>query len=300
MKPKKKLQTINTDDGGVVEIVENTDTPQEQEKVQPKEETQENVVLEEVTDVEEKVEEVAEVVEEAINEAIETGNKLPENIEKLMEFMDQTGGDLTDYVKLSKDYSSLDNQELLYEYYKQTKPHLDTEEISFLMEDQFSYDEEIDENKDIKRKKLALKEQVANARKHLDGLKSKYYEDIKGGSRLTVEQREAIDFYNTYNEESSKNEDLGKKQRSAFEKATNNVFSEEFKGFEYKIGDKRFRFNVKDANKVKKTQSDINNFVGKFLDKNKQMKDAKGYHKSIFTAMNPDAIANHFYRARKS
>tara|TARA_Y100000593_G_scaffold45266_1_gene86140 strand:- start:1467 stop:2705 length:1239 start_codon:yes stop_codon:yes gene_type:complete len=256
-------------------------------------------IVEEVKE-EQEVKEVTEVVEDAIAESIETGEKLPESIQKLMEFMDTTGGDLSDYVKLSKDYSKLDNQELLQEYYKQTKPHLDQEEINFMMEDQFAYDEELDEEKDIKRKKLALKEQVASAKSHLDGLKSKYYEEIKLGSKLTNEQQEAINFYNNYNEEKVKNEDLSKKQRSAFQKETNKVFSEKFKGFEYNIGEKKFRLNVTDVDKVKQTQSDINNFVGKFLDKNKSMSDGVGYHKSLFTAMNADVVANHFYQQGKA
>ena len=111
---------------------------QEQEEVQPEAETQETPVLEEITE-EEVTEEVEEQVEEAIAEAEATGKPLPENIQKLMDFMDETGGDLSDYVKLNQDYSKLDDTSLLHEYYKQTKPHLNAEEINFLMEDTFSY-----------------------------------------------------------------------------------------------------------------------------------------------------------------
>ena len=147
----------------------------------------------------------------------------------------------------------------------------------------------------LKEKKLAFKEQVANARGHLDGQKSKYYEEIKAGSKLTPEQQKAMDFFNRYNKESESNGKVAERQKLTFQNKTNEVFSDQFKGFEYKVGDKRYRFNVKDADKVKNTQSDINNFIGKFLNKNNEMSDAKGYHKSLFTAMNPDAIANHFY-----
>ena len=168
------------------------------------------------------------------------------------------------------------------------------------MEDQFSYDEESDEERDIKRKKLALKEQVASAKAHLDGQKSKYYEEIKAGSKLTPEQQKAVDFFNRYNKESEENQKIIEAQKSTFVNKTNKVFNNKFKGFEYNIGDKKFRFNVKDAGKIKETQSDINNFVGKFLNKNSQMEDAKGYHKSLFTAMNADTIANHFYEQGKA
>jgi len=295
---KEEVIENNTDDGGVVELTENTDATQEQEEVQPEAETQEAPTLEEVT--EEEVEELTEQVEEAVAEAEETGKQLPENIQKLMQFMEDTGGDLEDYVKLNQDYSKLDNHTLLKEYYKQTKPHLDNEEIDFMMEDYFSYDEDMDEDRDIKRKKLAMKEQVAQARQHLDGAKSKYYEDIKYGSKLTGEQQKAVDFFNRYNKESKEQQEVTEKQHRTFLNKTNQVFNKNFKGFEYNVGDKKFRFNVKDSDTVKGSQSDINNFVKKFLNKNNEMEDAKGYHKSMFTAMNADKIASHFYEQGKA
>ena len=214
--------------------------------------------------------------------------------------MDETGGSLQDYVMLNQDYSQLDNLSLLREYYRQTKPHLNSEEIDFMMEDNFSFDEEIDEEKDIRRKKLALKEQVAQAKQHLDGAKSKYYEEIKAGSKLTNEQQKAIDFFNRYNKESKEQQQLAEKQSRTFLNKTNQLFNKNFKGFEYNVGEKRFRFNVKDAGTVKETQSDINNFIGKFLDKNNEINDAAGYHKSLFTAMNADAVAKHFYEQGKA
>jgi len=271
------------------EVVE--EIPQEQTTVQDEEQP----VLEEITE-----ETTEEEVKEAVEEAAASGKEIPENIQKLMDFMEDTGGDLQDYVKLNKDYSEMDNQTVLKEYYKQTKPHLTSDEIDFLMEDQFSYDEEVDEDKDIRRKKLALKEQVANAKTHLDGYKSKYYEEIKAGSKLTNEQQKAIDFFNRYNKESEENQKVAESQKSNFLNKTNQVFNDKFKGFEYNVGDKKYRFNVKDANEVKDTQSDINNFVKKFLNKKNMMEDAKGYHKGLFTAMNPDAVAKHFYEQGKA
>ena len=298
--PKEdEVKEDNADDSGVVAESEDAEPTQEQEEVQPETETQETPVLEEVTE-EEQVEELAEQIEEAITESEVTGKELPENIQKLMDFMEETGGDLEDYVKLNQDYSKLDNNALLKEYYKQTKPHLDSEEIDFLMEDNFSFDEEMDEDIDVRRKKLALKEQVAQAKQHLDGAKSKYYEDIKYGSKLTGEQQKAIDFFNRYNKESEEKQGVADKQKSTFLNKTNKLFNKEFKGFEYEVGEKKFRFNVKDSSTVKDTQSDINNFVKKFLNKNNEMEDAKGYHKSLYTAMNADKIANHFYEQGKA
>ena len=261
---------------------------------------EETPVLQEITDEVIETEKVAEVVEKEIVESIESGKDLPENVQKLMSFMEDTGGDLNDYVKLNKDYSDMDNHTILKEYYKKTKPHLQTDEIDFLMEDQFSFDEEVDEEIDIKRKKLALKEQVANAKSQLEENKSKYYEDIKAGSKLTQEQQKAIDFFNRHNKESENTKKIHSQAKDRFLNKTNQVFNDEFKGFEYKVGDKKYRFNVKDPNQVKENQSDINNFIKKFLNEDSQMEDAAGYHKSLFTAQNSDAIANHFYEQGKA
>jgi len=168
------------------------------------------------------------------------------------------------------------------------------------MEDSFSYDEEIDEERDIKRKKLALKEQVASAKSHLDGQKSKYYKDIKAGSKLTQKQQKAIDFFNRYNKETEENQKTAKTNSEIFTQKTDKVFNDDFKGFEYDVGEKRYRFNVSNAEEVKTTQSDINNFTKKFLDKKMALKDAAGYHKSLYTAMNADAVARHFYEQGKA
>ena len=273
----------------IEEVVE--EVPSEQTPVQD----EDTPVVEEITN-EERTEDLVDTVEEAIVESMETGKELPENIQKLMNFMEDTGGDLSDYVTLNQDYSDLDNHTLLKEYYKSTKPHLSEDEVDFVMEDTFSYDEDVDEDREIKRKKLAMKEQVAEAKLHLESVKSKYYEDIKSGSKLTSEQQEAINFFNKHNERSEVNQ----KMSDIFRSKTEKVFNDKFKGFEYEVGDKKFRFNIKDTDKVKTTQGDINNFIKKFLNKDEAMEDAKGYHKGLFTAMNPDQVANHFYEQGKA
>jgi|TARA_R110000744_G_scaffold9726_3_gene30977 hypothetical protein len=303
-KPETKDETKenNADDSGVVELVEDANTSQEQEEVPEENKTQEeSPILEEITD-EQPVEEkpTQEEVVEAIAEKQETGVELPENIQKVVDFMNDTGGSLEDYVKLNTDYASLDEQELLREYYQNTKPHLTQDEISFLMEDNFSFDEEQDEEREVKKKKIALKEQVASAKNHLDGLKSKYYEEIKAGSRLAPEQKKAVDFFNRYTEEQAEIKKVSERQVNAFRSKTKEVFNDKFKGFEYNVGEKKYRYNVKNAEEVKTSQGDINNFVKKFLNKNQEMSDAAGYHKSLFTAMNPDAVANHFYNQGKA
>jgi hypothetical protein len=257
--------------------------------------------IEEITEEEvvEQVEELAEQVEQAVVEA-SAGIELPENIQKVVDFMNETSGSLEDYVKLNQNYEDLDAEQLLKEYYADTKPHLDKEDIEFLMEDKFLYDEDMDEERDIKRKKLARREELAKARAHLTGLKDKYYEEIRGGARLAPEQKKAVEFFNRYTKENEAATQLAEKQSQTFLKKTENVFNNDFKGFDYQVGDKKFRFKVKDAPTIKETQSDINNFVKKFLDKDNQMSDAAGYHKGLFTAMNADSIANHFYEQGKA
>ena len=305
-KPVEEIIKVNLDQP----VVKDESTKEKTEEVvvvneEPKaedvkvEEKQDDIpVVEEVTN--EEINEIQDEVEDAITESESTGRPLPEKIEKLISFMEETGGDLTDYVKLNKDTSKMDVSEVLDEYYRTTKPHLTPEERGFLLEDTFGIDEEIDDEKTIKKKQIALKEQVAEAKAHLDGQKSKYYEEIKAGSKLTQEQQKAVNFFNRYNKESEVTKKAVDNNTKIFEQKTNNLFNDKFKGFEYQVGEKKFRFNVKDVDSVKKTQSDSNNFMTKFVDKNSTLKDAKGYHKSLFTAMNADAIANHFYEQGKT
>ena len=273
------------------------EVPQQPEPVQAEES-----VLEEITDeeVEEKTEELKEEIEQAVQQSQDTAEPLPENIQKVVEFMQETGGSLEDYVKLNQDYSSLNENQLLREYYENTRPHLDKEDIDFLMEDKFSYDEEVDDEREIRRKKISQREELAKAKNHLNGLKSKYYKEIKSGSKLAPEQQKAVDFFNRYTKENEEATRVAEKQTEVFLNKTSNVFGDDFKGFDYQVGDKKYRFKVKDANSVKENQSDINNFVKKFLNEKNEMSDAKGYHKGLFTAMNADSIANHFYEQGKA
>ena len=292
---EQKVVDANEPVGASEEVVE--EVPQQQESVQD-----EQPVLEEITEeeVEEQTEKLTEDIAEAVAEQESKGVDLPENIQKAIDFMNDTGGSLEDYVKLNTDYSALNETQLLREYYENTRPHLDKEEIDFLMEDNFAYDEDIDEERDIRKKKIAHKEELAKAKNHLDGLKSKYYEEIKAGSKLNPEQQKAVEFFNRYNKEQEETTELAKNQKNVFLERTNKVFNNDFKGFDYQVGDKKYRFNVKNAEEVKTNQSDINNFIKKFLNEKNEMSDASGYHKSLFTAMNPDAVAKHFYEQGKA
>jgi hypothetical protein len=294
--PEQETNAVDDDQPAAIseEVVE--EIPQQQEPVQDEQPVLEEIVNEEVA---EQVEELNEQVEQAIVEA-DAGIALPDNIQKVVEFMNETGGSLQDYVKLNTDYASLNETQLLREFYETTKPHLDREEIDFIMEDNFSYDEEVDEDRDIRRKKLARKEELAKAKNHLDGLKSRYYEEIKAGSNLNPETKKAVDFFNRYKKENEEASKVAENQASAFNSKTEKLFSNDFKGFDFNVGEKKFRYRVKNADQVKDAQGDINNFVKKFLNDKNEMSDAAGYHKSLFTAMNADAIANHFYEQGKT
>ena len=209
--------------------------------------------------------------------------------------MEETGGSLEDYARLNADYSNIDDNALLLEYYKNTKPHLNMEEINFLVEDTFQFDEELDEPRDIKKKKLAFKEEIVKARKHLTGLKDQYYKEVKLGSKLTSEQKEAVEFYNTYKQEQTTNSEIQKQQVERFQKSTDSVFNNNFKGFDFNVGEKTYRYNIKDVQNVREYQSDISNFVREFLDDKNMMQDARGYHKALYAGKNIDKIVKHFY-----
>ena len=296
------VQEQSTDESVLLSSSESEETGQEAEvELQSLEQEDEENLLE-IVNEEEVTETVVEETtkEEVIQESKDSGIELPENIQKVVDFMNETGGSLEDYVNLNKDFSQLDSESLLKEYYKQTKSHLDQDEIDFLIEDNFSYDEDMDEDRDIRRKKLAYKEEIAKAKQFLEESKAKYYEEVKLGSKLSQDQQKAIDFFNRYNQEQSETRVIQEKQIENFNKKTDSLFSDNFKGFDFKVGEQKYRFNVKDAEGVKQKQSDINNFIGQFLDENNMLKDAGGYHKALFVANNADAIVNHFYEQGKA
>lgn len=300
---------VRDESGASEEVVEEVQAETEKPAGESDANVQETPVLEEITDEQETSNDEAPVATEQEESKVEQVEQveeqkeeinLPENIQDLVKFMQETGGTLDDYVRLNADYDNADDDTLLVEYYKQTKPHLSYDEIQFLMEDEFSYDEEIDEERTIKRKNLARKEAIANAKSFLTGLKDQYYKEVKLGSKLLPEQQKAVDFFNRYNNEQKQAEELLAKQTSHFQNETNKVFNNDFKGFNFNVGNKKYRFNVSDVNKVKENQSDLLNVFNKYVNEDKLLTDAPNFHKSLFAASNPDAIANHFYEQGKA
>lgn len=219
-----------------------------------------------------------------------------EGLDKLASFMKETGGSVEDYIRVTADYSNASDEAVIRQYLKDTKKNFSQEDIDFYMEDEFDYDEEVDSEKDIKRKKLAFKEIASKAREHLNGLKDKYYNEVKLGSKLSPEQREAVEFYNQYKDEQAQAQAKTDAQRTHFKKETENLFSDDFKGFDFAVGEKKFRHKVRNVDSVKQVQSDLGNVFSPFFDKETgKLTDAKGYHKALYAATNADKIAETFY-----
>ncbi len=286
-------QSTDASDDTVGQPEDSSDSEKVVEEVRATDSNEESPisVIEEVLEEEVKpTEEVKEVKQEVVEQ-----KSLPENIEKLVSFMKETGGTVADYVRLNADYSNVDNATLVREYYKQTRPHLDYDDVSLLLED-FSYDEELDDEKEIRKKKIAFKEEVGKAKNFLEDLKGKYYDEIKLRPGVTQEQQKAMDFFNRYNEE----QQVVKQRQEHFSNTTNQLFSNDFKGFDFSVGDKKFRYNVKNPESVAKAQTDIADFVKTFLNDKGEISDAKGYHKALYAARNADTLAQHFYEQGKA
>ena len=294
-KQEDAIQTQETDDSNAV-VEEKKDETSGKEVVEEVRAAKEEVETPVIEEIKEEVEETTKELKEAIRDEKVVGKQLPENIEKLVTFMEETGGNVEDYVRLNADYSKLTDDALLNEYYKRTKPHLNSEEINFMLEDNFTWDEEVEEERDIRKKKLALKEEIAKAKNFLEDTKSKYYDEIKLRPGVTQEQQKAMDFFNRYNKE----QQIAEQHHESFKNKTNNLFTNEFKGFEFNLGEKKFRYKVSNTSDVAERQSNLNTFVKKFLNKDGEVVDTVGYHKAIYAAENVDTIANHFYEQGKA
>jgi hypothetical protein len=300
---KVDIPTLKTEDnairiGETEEMVVGEQTgdsaKMDQQVPEPVKISEEASPIQEVT--KEEVKQVTKEIKEAVRDEKVLGKQLPENIEKLISFMEETGGTVQDYVSLNKDYTSLSPTQVLKEYYTKTKPHLDQEEINFLMEDNFTFDEDVDEAREIRKKKLAFKEEVANAKNFLESSKSKYYDDIKLRPGVTQEQQEAVSFYDRYKQQ----QEIATKLHGDFRDNTKKLFNDEFKGFDFNVGEKKFRYGIKDPSKVGENQTDVQNFVGKYSNDKGEIVDPAGYHKAMYAAMNADKIAHHFYEQGKA
>ena len=309
-KPKEEkdaIQEQSTDEVLVRDESSTSEEVQEKNKTQPEEpaaESQEKkeAIIEQVEESEQtKKEPIKEepIVQEA-NTVEQPEVNVPEGVLELVNFMNETGGSMEDYIRLNKNYEGLDNKDLIKEYYATTKPHLTSDEVNFLIDDNYSFDKEIDDPIDIKRKELAYKEEIAKAKQYLEGQKSQYYKEVKNTGSLSTDQQKAVNFFNRYNTEQQEIAHQQEKATNQFKLKTNEVFNQEFKGFDFNIDNKTFKYKLKDVDNVKNTQMDVMNVIGSYLDENRTLKDGYGYHKALFAAKNADNIANHFYQLGKT
>ena len=312
-KPKEEKNATEEQSTDEVPVRDGSETSEEvrkEDETQPEEpagesqeeEKKEEAIIEEVVQSEETKEEPIkepQPIQEPSN--IEQPEiNIPEGIAELVNFMNETGGSMEDYIRLNKNYEGLDNKDLIKEYYATTKPHLTPDEVNFLIEDNYSFDKEIDDPIDIKRKELAYKEEVAKAKQYLEGQKTQYYKEVKTTGALSAEQQKAVNFFNRYNTEQQEIAHQQEKATNQFKLKTNEVFNQEFKGFDFNIDNKTFKYKLKDVDNVKNTQMDVMNVIGSYLDENRTLKDGYGYHKALFAAKNADNIANHFYQLGKT
>tara|TARA_B100000497_G_scaffold48086_1_gene55601 strand:- start:1226 stop:2359 length:1134 start_codon:yes stop_codon:yes gene_type:complete len=289
-KQEDAIQEQKTNDSDA--IVKKDENKESSERVVEEVRPTEEVVKSPITEIEN----VNKVEHPVIKEPKSLTPVVPENIQKLVDFMKETGGTVQDYARLSTDYSQVDDNTLLKEYYKNTKPHLDQKEIKFIMEDSFKIDEDVDEERDKMKKKLAYKEEIAKAKQFLEDTKNKYYEEIKLRSNVSKENQEAIEFYNKHNKE----QEVAQQRRQVFENKTNKLFGEDFKGFEFNVGEKSFNYQIQDAKSISEEQANLSTFIKKFLNKDGEIADANAYHKAIYAARNADTIAKHFYEQGKA
>ena len=223
-------------------------------------------------------------------------DELPEDVSAYLNFKKETGRGIEDFYKLQKDYDTMDDELLLADYYGQTEEGLDAIDIQDLMDDKFSYDEDLDDERSVKKIKLSKKRELAKAKKYFNEQKGKYKIPLESsGDGLSGEDKETLNAYKSYIEESTNAQEVNKKKYNWFLKKTDEVFNNEFKGFEFNLGEQSFTYKPGDAAELKNVQSDVNNFVNKFTDKDGLIKDAKGYHKSLAIAMNPEKFAQFFY-----
>ena len=298
---KKEEDAVQESSTGIVDANKQTENVEKVEErtsesklKESTQESKEEVVIEET--VKEEAKELQKEAKEAIRDEKVSGVQLPDNIEKLVNFMSETGGTVEDYVTLNKDYSKYDDKLLVKEYYKKTRPHLTDEEVNFVMEDNFSFDEEVDEERFVRKQKLAYKEEVAKAKNFLEQMKSKYYDEIKLRPSVTNEQKKAMDFFQRYNKE----QETLSQARNEFLTNTKNFFTNEFEGFNFEVGEKRFKYKINNPSAMVDAQSDVAKIIGKYTDEAGNITDMSGYHKALYAARNVDKLAEHFYEQGKA
>ena len=231
----------------------------------------------------------------------EANEELPSDVSAFLKYKKETGRGIDDFMKLSKDFNTLSPEKLLAEYYSATESDLDDEDINYMIEDRFGYDPDFDEEKDIKKKEIAKKKELAKAKKFFEDQKEQYKSPLESrGSSVPDEDKEGYNAYKKYVQDAQTVQQESYKKSEYFQKKTEELFNQDFKGFDFNIGDKDLKFLPGDPADLKKSQSDLTNYISKFLDNDGLISDAVGYHRSLSVAMNPEKFARFFYEQGKA
>jgi hypothetical protein len=231
----------------------------------------------------------------------ESNEELPSDVSAFLKYKKETGRGIDDFIRLNKDFDKLTPEKLLAEYYSATESDLDSEDIDYMIEDRFSYDPDFDDEKDIKKKEIAKKKELAKAKKFFEDQKEQYKTPAESkGGLVSDDEKETYDAYKKYVQDSNTMQQEGLKKAEYFQKKTEEIFNSEFKGFEFNVGEKDIKFLPGDPSELKKSQSDLTNYISKYLDKDGLVSDAVGYHRSLSVAMNPEKFAKFFYEQGKA
>lgn len=273
---------------------------------------EENKAEQDIADLSEiKDEDVLSYIKERYNKDIssvdelfseqEKNSPLPDEVSKYLDFKKETGRGFEDFIKANRSYDNLEDDQILKEYYSLTESDLDSEDIQYLMEDKFGYDEEVDDDRDIKKKNISKKRELAIAKKYLSKLSETYKTPLESsGGSYSEEQLKEINAYKEYVQKAQTEVESNKRKSEYFQKKTDEVFNSEFKGFEFNIGDKNVIYSSGDANEIKSKQVNVQSFINQYLGEDGLVNDAQGWHKALNAAMNPDKLAQYFYEQGKA
>lgn len=293
----KEENTVEQKEEVVVEEQQPESTETEPKEEKPQELTKEDIINDYLTD---RYQINAKELEDVLSNNEEVLD-LPEEVEKYLQYKEQTNRGLRDFVKANEDVSEYEDQALLREYYMQTNPELDDNDISYLINEKYEVDENVDTESDRKRKSLEKKQELHRAKEYFNNMREKYRAPLESSmDAFPDDVKKAVEFYQQYNDEAANQEKLSNEQRKVFEQKTSSFFNDKFKGFEYNLGEKTVTYKPKSVTEVAENQSDLNNFIQRFVDEKGFLKDANKYHQSLHMAMNPEAYAKFFYEQGKA
>lgn len=297
MADEAKFKFTFLDDKG--EPIQDTVDDQEVDQEQQEEESVDQDVNEVEDETVEQEVEQEQVVNEQEDDVVDYED-LPESVQKYIDFLEETGGSIEDFVRINKDPSTLPQNDVIKTYLKSQNPYLDDEDVEYEMSKMFSYDEDLDSDEEIREKKLAAKKYYGQGLKYLQEQRDKYKAELASGSNLSPDVKEAVEFKQRYEQQQQESSKKIEESRRSFVKQTEKLLGKDFKGFEVKLGDETVLYKPENVSKVKEQNLNVNNLLGKYLDNDGNVTDIAGYHKMLAVASNPEAFAQHFYELGKA